>query len=141
MTTLSPNQLGACGPQTKILARMLGALGVVFLMLFSAGCKGDAGVDAALDSDANGYLCLACNAKFYTDRTVFPTQCPDCKKPNIQQAVMFICADDQQVNLGPKSVRSVPCQKCGKPATGLGIPRQTELKAWGAVYKSPTQVN
>lgn len=113
---------------------------LVVAALFVAGC-GKNDVDAAFDSEANGYICMDCKAKFYTDRKVFPTKCPDCKKPNIQQAVMFVCQDDKQANLGPRSVRSVPCQKCGKPATGLGIPKEVDLKAWGASHKSAAEVN
>jgi hypothetical protein len=114
----------------------------VVLAGISAGCgSSDAAVDAALDSDANGYLCLECKTKFYTDRRVFPTKCPACRKPNIAQAISFICQADQQLNIGPKTVRMVPCQKCGSPATGLGIPREADLKAWGAMHKTDGEVN
>lgn len=110
-------------------------------LLWGAGCSRQDAVDAALESDANGYLCLSCNAKFYTERMVFASKCPACRNPNIAQAVSFICAGDQQVNLGPRTVRAVPCQQCGKPATGLGLPREKDLQAWGASRKTSPEVN
>lgn len=115
--------------------------GLLGLAILLSGCGRTDSVDAALDSDANGYLCMACQTKFYTDRKVFPTKCPSCKKLNIEQAILFICQADKQVNIGPRSVRSMPCQKCSNPATGLGIPRETDLKAWGALHKSEAEVN
>ena len=81
---------------------------LVVALLLVAGC-GKSTVDQALDSDANGYVCLACQAKFYTDRTVFPTRCPDCKKPDIEEALGFICQADQSVVIGPRGQRSAKC--------------------------------
>ncbi len=104
-----------------------------------AGC-GKSSADRALDSDANGYVCLVCKAKFYTDRKVFATCCPDCKKPNLAQAVGFVCAADQQTTVGPRGLRSVPCQKCGAATTGLNIPRESDFKAWGATHKNEAEV-
>src|SRR2546421_10266591 len=44
------------------------ALALVALTL--AACKKDAAVEA-MDTDANGYVCLKCQAKLYTERSVF----------------------------------------------------------------------
>jgi DNA-directed RNA polymerase subunit RPC12/RpoP len=108
-------------------------------MLLTA-CSPEADVDAALDSDANGYVCMGCGAKFYTDRIVFASRCAGCSKPNIEQAVAFICETDRQVNIGPRTSRAMRCQQCGRPATGLGIPRRADLEKWGAPKKSAAEV-
>lgn len=109
-------------------------------LLCVAGC-GKSTVDQALESDANGYVCLVCQAKFYTDRTVFPTRCPDCKKPDIEEAMGFICQADQSVVIGPRGQRSAKCGKCGNPTTALSIPREADLRAWGATKKTEAEVN
>lgn len=105
-----------------------------------AGCSKSA-VDQALDSDANGYVCLACKAKFYTDRKVFPTRCPDCKQPSIEAALGFVCEADQSVIIGPRGQRSAKCEKCGNPTTSLSIPREADLKSWGATKKTELEVS
>ena len=110
------------------------------LLTFFFGCSRD-NVEAALETDANGYICLECKEKFYTDRRVFPTKCPACKSVNVAQVVSFICDEDKEVNIGPRTLRSLPCPKCGKAATGLGIPREADLKAWGATHRSADEVN
>ncbi len=121
----------------------LRAFKAVVLVLFAAslfaGCN-EAEVDQALDSDANGYVCLACKAKFYTARKVFPTRCPDCKKPNIEQAVGFVCQADKQMTIDSRGHRSVPCKQCGATTAGLGIPREVDFKAWGAGLKTEAEV-
>ncbi|MBP9901985.1 MAG: hypothetical protein V9H26_10060 [Verrucomicrobiota bacterium] len=109
-------------------------------LLLLAGCS-KSGVDQALDSDANGYVCLACKARFYTDRKIFPTRCPDCKKPDIEEALGFVCQADQCVMIGPRGQRSAKCEKCGNFTTALSIPREADLKSWGAVKKTEAEVN
>src|SRR6059036_1091369 len=54
------------------------------------GCK-QRRIDQALESDANGYLCQVCKAKFYTDRAVFANVCPSCKSTQLAQVVGFVC--------------------------------------------------
>lgn len=110
-----------------------------FVAAVLAGC-GKSQVDQALDSDANGYLCLKCQAKFYTNRRVFPTRCPACKQPNIEQVMGFVCDADKQMTLGPRGRGALPCEKCGKPASALALPRERDLKAWGAALKSEAEV-
>jgi len=51
-------------------ARFVAVLCLAAMSCLLASCKKDATFDA-LDTDANGYLCLKCGAKFYTERTVF----------------------------------------------------------------------
>ena len=103
------------------------------------GC-GKSHVDEALSSDANGYLCLKCQAKFYTERTVFPTRCPQCKKPNIEEVMGFVCEADKQMTLGPRGRGAVACSKCGKMTMALALPRASDLKSWGAAKKTEAEV-
>ena len=118
------------------------ALGVAVLMLIASlggGCaKTD--VDQALDSDANGYVCLSCKAKFYTARKVFATRCPDCKKQTVEQAMGFICGADKQMTIGLRSSRSVSCKQCGVNTAALAIPREADFKTWGASSKTEAEV-
>ena len=104
-----------------------------------AGC-GKSQVDEALTSDANGYRCLNCKAKFYTAREVFATQCPECKKPGVEMVWGFICPDDKQVTMSPRGKGSSACSKCGKVTSSLMIPREADFKAWGATKRSAAEV-
>ena len=118
------------------------ALGVLLLILITClggGCK-KADVDQALNSDANGYVCLSCKAKFYTARKVFATRCPDCKKQTIEQAMGFMCSTDQQMTIGSRSIRSMPCKQCGVNTAALAIPREADFKTWGASSKTEAEV-
>lgn len=108
------------------------------IALFS-GCKKSA-VDQALDSDANGYMCLDCEAKFYTDRDVFASYCPKCKKPNVEQVLGYVCEKDKAVAIGPRSRGARSCPKCGVPSTAVSIPRENDLKAWGAPKATGAEV-
>lgn len=112
-------------------------LGLVVLAF--AGC-GRSKVDQALESDANGYLCPQCKTKFYTARSHFADFCPQCKNNNIQQVVGYVCAVDQQMTLGQRGRGAVACSKCGKPTSGLSIPGESDLKAWGATKKTAAEV-
>lgn len=109
------------------------------LMLCLIGC-GRNEIKKALDTDANGYLCLACKAKFYTERSVFADVCPQCKNSNIQQVVGFICPIDRHVTIAPRGPGFMPCENCGKTTQSLSIPREAELKSWGAQKKTKTEV-
>ena len=126
-------------PARSVTGAILLLVGLLGWALTVSGC-GKSKADQALDSDANGYICLACNAKFYTDRSVFATRCPACKKPNIEEAVGFVCAADQQTTVGPRGRRSMTCKKCGAATTGRNIPRESDFKAWGATHKSEAEV-
>ena len=118
---------------------VLWVLSAFVLFAVFAGC-GKSEVDRALDSDANGYVCLKCMAKFYTERSVFPTRCPECKKPNIEQVLGYVCEADKQVTLGPRGRGAVPCSKCAKPTSRLSIPRELDFKTWGATKKTAAEV-
>ena len=109
---------------------------LVALLVTSCGVK----VDQALDSDANGYLCRKCQAKFYSDRSVFATRCPDCKEGNPETVLGFVCPDDQQVTFAPRGKGMASCSKCGKTVQGISIPREVDLKKWGATKRTSAEV-
>jgi hypothetical protein len=103
-------------------------------LLTMIGCSRDAAKEAS-DSDANGYLCTKCSARLYTDRSVFlPAICPKCKAEGIVEVVGYVCEKDNHLTLvGRSSARGGPaCEKCGGPLSGMRLPREKELKAWGA---------
>src|SRR5438105_3272530 len=112
------------------------ALALLFAL---GGCK-DRAIQKALESDANGYLCRSCNARFYTEREVFANTCPSCKSLQLTQVVGFVCRVDGHVSIGPRGTGSMACEKCGKPTSGLSIPRETDFRAWGAPKKTRAEV-
>lgn len=120
------------------LRLLCSALFVAGLALGS-GCRKNA-IDQALESDANGYVCGKCNARFYTAREVFPIHCPQCKEKDILQVVSYICAADKHATVSPRGRAGMPCEKCGKPTAGMGIPREVDLKAWGAAKRSGPEI-
>lgn len=109
------------------------------LMLSQTGCK-DQQVEQALDSDANGFLCLKCSAKFFTERRVFPSHCPQCKQPDVDQVIAFSCPADKHLTLGARARGSRRCEKCGGATSGMAIPKEADLKAWGATLKTAAEV-
>lgn len=127
----------AAGERRKLVTAFV-CLGM--LVTLSWGCGPRGGDEAALDSDANGYVCLECNAKFYTDRKIFPNHCPTCKKANVEMVLGYVCTTDQQVQYGPRGKGGMKCPACGKTTTSIAIPRQAELQAWGATQSSGADV-
>ena len=115
------------------------ALAAMFFSGIIGGC-GKSPEDAALDSDANGFICMDCKTKFYTDRKVFANYCPACRKPGIEMVVGFVCAADSHVSYGPRGKGALACEQCGKRASSLTIPKESELKLWGAVHKNGSEV-
>jgi DNA-directed RNA polymerase subunit RPC12/RpoP len=105
-----------------------------------AGCKKDVAADAS-DSDANGYLCLDCNAKLYTDRSVFiGPRCPKCQKDRLMEVVGYWCEKDQHLTLRSRvgdRLGSPVCDKCQAPVSAMRLPREKDLKAWGAAKVAP----
>lgn len=115
------------------------ALFIFSIALLLGGC-GKNSVDDALTSDANGYLCPSCQCKFYTEREVFPTRCPQCGKPKVEMVVSFVCADDKHVTFASQKRGSVACEQCKKTISSVTIPHEADLKAWGATKKSREEV-
>lgn len=123
----------------QLLMRRAGWLAVVVGLSFLAGCSGDPSAKA-LETDANGYLCQGCKSKFYTDRKVFADACPNCKSMQLAQVVGFVCPTDGHMTVAPRASGFMACEKCGKTTSGLAIPRESDLKAWGAPKKSKAEV-
>ncbi len=116
---------------------------LILLMVAVAGLLGGCGnsdVDQALDSDANGFICPACQAKFYTDREVFPTHCPQCQKPKVEMVLGFVCPDDKHVTYAARGRGSAACEQCKQMTSSVRIPQEAELKAWGATKKNKSEV-
>jgi hypothetical protein len=131
-TRVSPDRRG-CGAR-----HVFGAL--AWLLLFAlAGC-GKGKVDQGLESDANGYLCLGCKARFYTARNVFAGRCPQCQQPSVLMVVGQTCPADQHITIAPRGRGSGRCEKCGHATQGICIPNEEALKAWGAARKSAAEV-
>jgi len=77
-------------------------------------CNKDPGL-AAIETDANGYLCLKCGAKFYTERTVFMgSKCPQCNENTLRQTVGYYCEKDQHLTIraGEGDRQGPVCEKC-----------------------------
>lgn len=114
-----------------------GLTGLVLLVgtLLGAGCKRDVAEEAS-DSDANGYLCLACGAKLYSARAEFlGPQCPKCNQPKLVEVIGFRCSKDQHMTIqsrGNGRQEAALCDLCKAPLSGLSLPREKDLKAWGA---------
>jgi len=120
-------------PQDLMFVRVV--LMAVFAALFLAGCKKDIAQEAT-ESDANGYLCLRCGAKLYTDRSVFLTAiCPKCQQDGLVEVVAYDCPKDHHSTLrGRTDDRrgALVCEQCQGPLNGMRLPREKDLKAWGA---------
>ena len=116
---------------------------LLMMMVVAASVLGGCGksaVDQALDSDANGFICPSCKAKFYTDRKVFASRCPQCQNPRVEMVMGFVCPDDKHVTYAARGKGSAACEQCGKMTSNLIIPSEAELKAWGAVKKTKSEV-
>ena len=109
------------------------------VLLAAVGC-GRQTDNAALDSDANGFVCLDCQARFYTDRQVFANHCPTCHKTQVDMVVGFVCPSDGHVTYAPRGRGSAECSKCGSRVSNVAIPTKAELVAWGAVYRTGPEV-
>jgi len=112
---------------------------LAFLSLALGGCRKDIAAEAS-DSDANGYVCLSCDAKLYTDRSVFiGPKCPKCQKDTLMEVVGYYCEKDKHLSLRPRTGdrQGAPvCAQCQAPVNAMRLPRATDLKAWGATKAS-----
>ena len=108
---------------------------LVALLSWLTGCKKDASFEA-IDTDANGYLCLKCGAKYYTDRTVFMgPKCPKCNEEKLMQAVGYYCEKDKHMTIraGQGDRQGAVCERCQAPlVNAMRMPREKDLKEWGA---------
>lgn len=113
---------------------------LVALALLAAACKKNVAAEA-IDSDANGYLCVKCGAKVYTDRKVFiGPQCPKCQQETLKDVVAYECPKDHHLTMRPSGGPSQvpPCEQCqGSLANTMRLPHEKDLQAWGATKFSP----
>src|SRR5512146_275064 len=98
MQTHEPIRPGAgarrCSPAGPLPGWSILACGLALLILAVAGCKPDTAMQA-VETDANGYLCLKCGVKLYTDRSVFiGPQCPKCSEQTLMDVVGYECPKD-----------------------------------------------
>jgi hypothetical protein len=115
---------------------------VLWLFVFClsvSGCKKNAIEDASY-SNVNGYLCVKCNTKFYTEEKVYAEFCPGCKTGSMQPIVAYTCPKDGHLTLVPHSQQKVQCEQCQETLVGSKLPREPELVAWGAAKKSKADV-
>ena len=104
-------------------------------LIVAIGCKKDSAAEAS-DSDANGYVCPKCGVKLYTDRSVFLSpKCPKCGAEGLAEVVGYLCAKDGHLTLTARSGdrNAAACEKCGGPLSAMRLPRENDLKAWGAI--------
>jgi DNA-directed RNA polymerase subunit RPC12/RpoP len=124
------------GPPTRSNVALLTALFCLVLFATSlTGCKKEAGLEA-LETDANGYLCLKCGAKFYTERTVFMgSKCPQCNQDALTQTVGYYCEKDQHLTIraAEGDRQGALCEKCqARLVNAMKSPHEKDYKAWGA---------
>ena len=109
------------------------------LSLMATACKKDVALEA-MDSDANGYLCLKCGVKLFTDRAVFiGPQCPKCQQETLMDVVGYECKKDHHLTVRPKrgDRQALVCEQCQGPlVNAMRSPREKDLKAWGATKAS-----
>jgi hypothetical protein len=114
-------------------------LGLAAATLAVTACKKDVASDA-INSDANGYLCLKCGVKLYTGRSVFiGPQCPKCQQESLMDVVGYDCQKDHHLTIRPRRGDHQPlaCEQCQGPlVNAMRSPREKDLKAWGATKVS-----
>jgi DNA-directed RNA polymerase subunit RPC12/RpoP len=121
-------------PEGGHVAAALLALGATLLFL-AGGCSKDPALDA-IETDANGYFCLKCQAKLYTERKVFLENCPRCGENALVNVVGYWCEKDHHLTLRPQvsgPQGAAVCETCGAPLKNAMVsPREKDLRAWGA---------
>ena len=112
--------------------RSIFVFGLLTALLIPAGCRPSSSEEAS-DSDANGYRCTKCLAKFYTKRSVFLGAArPECKEDGIVEVLGYYCEKDKRLTLTSRNDGrrgSVVCEKCGAPLNAMILPREKDLKA------------
>lgn len=124
------------GPKPRWLSVVLW---LAALALMATACQKDAASEA-IDSDANGYLCLKCGVKLYTARTVFiGPQCPKCQQESLIDVIGYYCKKDDHLTIRPSRGDTQPavCDVCKAPVVkAMRLPHEKDLKAWGATKNS-----
>ena len=112
---------------------------VALLTLFLTSCHKDVATKAT-ESDANGYICLKCGAKYYTDSKVFiGPHCPKCNDLSLEEVVGYWCEKDHHLTIraGRGDPVGAVCEQCKAPLqNSMLLPHAADLKAWGATKVS-----
>jgi hypothetical protein len=125
-------------PKSEVRTRLAAIALAVLAALVAPGCRRDIASEAS-DSDANGYLCRSCKAKLFTDRSVFiGPKCPKCQQDDLVEAVGYVCEKDNHLTITGRGADrgSSVCEQCGAPVSAMRLPREKDLKAWGATKAS-----
>jgi hypothetical protein len=116
-------------------------LRLVVMLVSVLTCGRNKGPTSAKGTIYNGFLCKACKAKFYTDSDVYADFCPQCKSVDVQVVGSYVCAADQHLTIGPRNRGGLACEQCGAVVMDMHLPVESELKPWGAVRKSKSEVS
>jgi ribosomal protein L40E len=123
----------------RSLSVLLFSVALATLTFVGSGCRKDAAEEAS-DSDANGYICVKCEAKLYTERSVFiGPKCPKCQQAGLVEVVCYVCPKDNHVTIRGRTDErhgAPVCEACQGPLSGMRLPREKDLKAWGATKVS-----
>jgi len=127
----------------RVIRLPAGGLALLFALvaLGVVGCGKNPAM-AAIESDAYGFQCMKCKARFFTDRkSPLGSKCPKCQQDYIEDAMGYWCEKDQHMTIRPKvsgPEGASVCEKCGAQLTNAMVsPREKDLKAWGASKVSP----
>ena len=129
------NGVGA-GKLTSLLPILFAACAVL-----AAGCKKDA-AEASIETDANGFICMKCGAKFYTERKEsLGAKCPKCQEYGLEDVVGYLCTNDNHITIRPRvsgPEGASVCEKCGAHlVNAMVMPHEKDLVAWGAIKTEP----
>lgn len=144
MQTLDVSHDSCSGLDWRVLlgkaGRVFWPVWLVLLPFIAPGCKKDP-VMEAVETDANGYVCLKCGAKLCTDRKVFiGPACPKCQEQTLMSVVGYLCDKDHHLTI--RASRNDPvgpvCEQCKALLNNsMYMPKEKDLKAWGAT-KQPS---
>ena len=128
------------GQTTIWLRRLRAGIAVLAFALVVSGCRKDAALEG-IQTDANGYICLKCGVKLYTDRSVFiGPKCPKCSEDQLMPVTGYYCEKDQHLTI--RAARGdrhgAVCEKCQAALpNAMRTPKRKDLEAWGATKFVP----
>jgi hypothetical protein len=122
-----------CSPIRLRGARGILPVLVAVVALLIGGCSQRADM-STIETDAHGYLCQKCGAKFYTGRREFlESKCPKCQQETLVDVVGYMCQKDNHLTIRAKVASASECEVCGVLLKNSMVsPREKDLKAWGA---------